>query len=158
MPPPSSTAIAMMAPSCGSGRCFEAMYPTVPSKVPILPKPEVMNMTASRMRPTSAAVLVVDEYGTVAFMLFSLVGLVGESRQVEQQHFGIAALLQPHHLLARSLERIAMAQRIAVHGDFPAHDVDVAAAPGARTMLDHFGAVHQRGVEGRVLADGDGAF
>jgi hypothetical protein len=32
------------------------MYPAVPSKPPILPNPEMMNIAASRMRPMSATV------------------------------------------------------------------------------------------------------
>src|SRR5258708_14932887 len=66
-PPPSSTAMAMIVASCGSGRPFEAMYPAMPSNSLILPNPEVMKISASRMRPTSAA-----ELTMLGFKLFSM--------------------------------------------------------------------------------------
>src|SRR5688572_10857779 len=54
MPPPSSTRIVSAVSTCGMGSPLLAMYPAVPSKPPIFANPEMMKISASRMRPTSA--------------------------------------------------------------------------------------------------------
>src|SRR3972149_1127741 len=60
-------------------------------------------------------------------------GMTGDNlpsvgRKIEHQHFGAAAVLQRQGA-AVGLERIACAERLSVHAQLAARDVDVALAP-----------------------------
>src|SRR5229473_7506160 len=104
-----------------------------------------MKMTASRMRPTSAAL----------FWMFGFtVGSLGCSHEIENEYFGVAALLDAN-LVVRPpyLHRVARSQRLPVHLRFAADHVHIDAPPGFRFESDRLGAVDEGGVEVRVLVD-----
>jgi hypothetical protein len=81
---------------------------------------------------------------------------LGISR-VEEEDFGVAALADPQRRLAGDLERVAAAQRLAVHLDRAANDVHVGEAAGLLRERERLARRRQRGVEVRVLVDGDRA-
>src|SRR5258706_16382590 len=120
IPAPNSMAIVITRSTCAIGRPFEAIIAAVWSKPPILLPPELMKMTARRMRPTSAAALV-----TFGFMFFLL-----RLWQIEEQDVGRARLVDPDRGFALDLERVARGEAFAVDARLAADDVDIGAAAG----------------------------
>src|SRR5439155_7689006 len=150
IPPPSSVRIVSGNSTPTIGRPLAAIAPAVPSYPVILPNPEVMKMTARRMRPTSAAV-----FAKLGFMIELRVVV---SVEVEKQHFGTATLSDAHGVIvAPQLHGVARREFFSVHRDLAARDVQIDPPRGPGMEFDRLVPVDERRVHVGILVDADRA-
>jgi hypothetical protein len=84
-------------------------------------------------------------------------GLLFHSGQVEQQHLGLITLLDDDVGFAVDLERVARAKRLVIYRYGTACNVHVGFASLGKPVRQHLFAVHECGIQLRILMNRDGA-
>src|SRR5258706_4548023 len=159
IPAPNSMAIVITRSTCAIGRPFEAIMAAVWSKPPILLQPDLMKMTARRMRPMRAAAsatfaLTADGKGWFMGLFASVFMVFSWSWQVEKEGISRARLVDAHFGFVLQLESVARGKAFAIHARLAANDVDVRAAAGADGMGDRrVGCIDVRDEDARGLVD-----
>src|SRR5258705_3059771 len=154
-----SRAIVITRSTCAIGRPFEAIMAAVWSKPPILLQPDLMKMTARRMRPMRAAasatfVLTAEGKGWFTGLFASVFMVFSWSWQIEKKDVGRARLIDAHFRFALELESVARGEAFAIHARLAANDVDVRAAAGGDGVRDGpVGRIDLRDEDIRVLMD-----
>src|SRR5258706_1397170 len=159
IPARTSTAMVTTSRTCAIASPLEAIIAAVWSKPPILLQPDLMKMTARRMRPMRAAasatfVLTAEGKGWFTGLFASVFMVFSWSWQIEKKDVGRARLIDAHFRFALQLESVARGEAFAIHARLAANDVDVRAAAGADDVRDRLvGRIDLRDEDVRVLVN-----